>query len=184
MNEYSESKYMNSIDAAILGFLSEKDMHGYEIFKYISYKDGFGAIYSIKIGRLYSILNKLEESGYIHSEIDATGARPPKKVYKISPNGEQIFKIWLESPVKHGRDIRITLLIKLFFADKFPKINFGEILRIQIMECQDWLQNIQLGVTNQKNEKSIQYLVKEFRKSQIEGYINWLKWCKRKIADD
>ena len=175
---------MNSIDIAILGFLYEKEMHGYEIYKLVSDKYGLGAIYSIKIGRLYTILNKLEESGYVQSELDANGPRPPKKIYTITLAGEQLFKNWLRTPVKHGRDIRINLLMKLFFAKKSPMIDKNDILINQIEECQDWMERITQEISDLQNEENIQFVVKEFRKSQIEGYINWLTWCKRRIKND
>lgn len=175
---------MNSIDLAILGFLIEKEKHGYEINKIVSDESGFGAIYSIKIGRLYSILNKLEESNLVHSRLDTTGVRPPKKVYRITKEGEHKFKNWLVTPEKHGRDMRINLLMKLFFLEELPKICDKDILANQINECQEWLEKISKEIKNLKNDEKIQFIVKEFRKSQIEGYINWLKWCKRRINND
>jgi PadR family transcriptional regulator, regulatory protein AphA len=175
---------MNSIEIAILGFLIEKEMHGYEVFKNVSDKGGFGAIYSIKIGRLYSILNKLEELDLIQSEINSAGSRPPKKVYKITNEGEQQFKIWLIAPEKHGRDIRINLLMKLFFAERIPEISEEDILLNQINECQEWLEKMNNETLSSKNLDNIQFIVQEFRKFQIEGYINWLIWCKRRIIND
>ncbi len=170
---------MNNIDIALLGFIFQNDMHGYDMYKIISDNDGFGAIYTIKIGRLYSILNKLEEGGYVESKLNASGARPPKKMYSITENGKKTFNNWLRNPVKHGREIRINLLIKLYFAEKYQFFCADEIVNGQIDECKKWLDGIINSDHPQENENNFLLLVNEFRISQINAYINWLKTCKR-----
>jgi PadR family transcriptional regulator PadR len=73
------------LDLIILGFLSKKDMHGYEIITNIR-KD-----YGISFGpsTIYPLLNLLEKKGHLESTWDMASDRP-RKVYKLTDNGKSI----------------------------------------------------------------------------------------------
>lgn len=175
---------MKNIEIALLGFVYENPVYGYDMYKSISDPDGFGAIYHLKIGRLYSILNKLEKTGYVQSNIDASGARPPKKIFSITPQGKNKFLEWLNNPVKHGREIRINLLVKMYFAEKLHFVSIKEIADRQIAECENWLFEINQSNPEKQNTQTTQALVREFRISQINSYITWLNTCKRRRKND
>jgi len=174
---------MENINISILGFLFNVGMHGYEIFKQISNKKGYGAIYSLKIGKLYAILNKFEENGFVTTDIQVDGNRPPKKVYAITEKGKKRFNIWMIEPIQHGREIRINLLLKIYFTKINSSFNLKSILINQIEECHRWLGNISNEIEFMEEDNNIGSLVLAFRKSQIEGYIQWLKWCKRSVTN-
>ncbi len=170
---------------AILGFFLDDEKHGYEVFKELSEKSSFNDIYTIKIGRLYSILNKLEQKEYLSSKIQLDGVKPPKKVYKITVKGKQTFNSWMVEPVMHGRDLRISLLMKLYFCSITEIFTQNMILENQIQECHTWLEDLKEFLqANDNNISEIEFLITQFRKSQIEGYISWLTWCRRRSLDD
>ena len=51
------------LEIALLGFLFEKAKHGYELYKEISDPVGIGGVWRVKIGKMYSMLKKLESRG-------------------------------------------------------------------------------------------------------------------------
>jgi len=171
---------MRDLNYAILGFLYKKDKHGYVVFKEVSNQEGFGQIFRIKIGKLYSILNTLEENKYLSSHIKREGVKPPKKIFRITKTGYEAFEKWMENPVKHGRQIRSILLMKLFFSARYLEFNENRVLTTQIEECKNWLANINEHQKTSQQKNDFRYLVSEFRKSQIEASISWLGWCKRR----
>ena len=183
-NEYSYREYMENISYALLGFLLTEPKYGYELYKEITDPASFGAIYSIKIGRRYAQLNKLEQEKFVHATSEVESTRPPRKVYTISAAGKEAFFSWMESAVQHGRDIRINLLIKLFFSLKIKSIRQRNIIEDQVKECESWLKRIEENGNVIDEKEKFSYLVRQFRKSQIEGYINWLNWCLRRTDDD
>lgn len=65
----------------VLGLISEKPRHGYEIIKAI--EDRVSGAYSPSPGVIYPTLTFLEEMGYV--KIDADGA---KKLYAVTPEGQ------------------------------------------------------------------------------------------------
>lgn len=66
----------------ILRLLREKPRHGYEIIKEL--EERFGGCYTPSAGTVYPTLQMLEDQGYVRAE-DQDG----KKVYRITPEGEQ-----------------------------------------------------------------------------------------------
>ncbi len=72
-------------DALILGVLSERALHGYEISKQIKLKSK-GSL-TLPENKLYPALHKLEEIGLITSEWVPQSGKPDRKVYSISPEG-------------------------------------------------------------------------------------------------
>lgn len=175
---------MKSIDIALLGFLIDDEKHGYELFKDIADIADFGQIYSVKIGRLYSVLNRMETERFISSRVDSEGNRPPKKIFKINEKGLEAFNNWMSEPIQHGRDIRINFLVKLYFSREGGFFPLEELIKSQINECKSWLDFQDRKIEKIHDKEKFEYIVRQFRKSQIEGYINWLNWCKRSLIND
>jgi DNA-binding PadR family transcriptional regulator len=69
----------------ILGLLKDKPSHGYEIMRAL--EDSFHGFYAPSAGSIYPTLQMLEDMGYVNSS-----DRDGKKVYTITPEGEQFLK--------------------------------------------------------------------------------------------
>ena len=77
------------LELAVLGLLKERPMHGYQLSRELG--DSLGGLWRVSYGSLYPTLRRLERDAAIESEDgDVRGARR-KKVYRITPKGEQIF---------------------------------------------------------------------------------------------
>lgn len=172
----------NEPQIALLGFLTRKPMHGYDIYKEITQLSGLGIVWHVKTGRLYAMLHKLEDQGYIHSRISQEGNRPQKTEYSITKDGQNAFGMWLAEPVRKGRDFRITFLLKLFFALERDQEQAKKLIDIQMGECKSWLDNF--PETDQQNGNDFNRIVGKFRNNQIQGYINWLDWCQNHIVEE
>ena len=88
------------LELAVLGLLKERPMHGYQLSRELG--DSLGGLWRVSYGSLYPTLRRLENDAAIESEAgDERGARR-KKVYRITPKGEQIFlELLQESPQRH-----------------------------------------------------------------------------------
>lgn len=166
-------------EVSLLGFLTRKPMHGYDIYKEISDLSGLGIVWRVKTGRLYAMLHKLDDRGYVNSKITQEGNRPQKTQYSITKEGKSKFKKWLAEPVQRGRDFRITFLLKLYFAlDKNPE-SAKKLIIMQKEECKLWHDKYSDNQTENNND--FNKIVCEFRQTQIQGYLNWLDWCQKYI---
>ncbi|RZU13325.1 DNA-binding PadR family transcriptional regulator [Kribbella rubisoli] len=88
-------KVGNPLAFAVLGSLSERPMHPYEISTMLKAR---GKDQSIKVnyGSLYSVVSALEKHGFIEAlETVREGNRPERTVYQITPAGQAEFSDWL-----------------------------------------------------------------------------------------
>jgi DNA-binding PadR family transcriptional regulator len=85
----------NPLALAVLGCLSERPMHPYEISTTLRTR---GKEHSIKLnyGSLYSVVESLQKHGLIQArETTREGRRPERTVYEITPAGQDEFEDWL-----------------------------------------------------------------------------------------
>ncbi|HZX01315.1 PadR family transcriptional regulator [Kribbella sp.] len=88
-------KVGNPLAFAVLGSLSERPMHPYEISTTLRAR---GKDQSIKVnyGSLYSVVSSLEKHGFVEAqETVREGNRPERTVYRITDAGQAEFEDWL-----------------------------------------------------------------------------------------
>src|SRR5215207_5283006 len=105
-----------TIEYALLGYVYERPVHGYEIYQQLSAATGLWQVWHLKQSQLYALLTKLEEAQYLAATLQPQDARPPRKIYHLTETGRNAYENWLTTPVTHGRQMRIEFLAKLYFA--------------------------------------------------------------------
>lgn len=91
----SRRRVSNPLALAVLGCLSERPMHPYEISTTLRSR---GKEQSIKLnyGSLYAVVENLKKHGLIAArETTREGKRPERTVYEITPGGIEEFEDWL-----------------------------------------------------------------------------------------
>lgn len=147
------------LELAILGLLKDNELHGYELKKRLA--ETLGSLSSVSFGSLYPALNRLEAAGAVKAveantavapipmtgslggELAAFKARKAasrggraRKVYGITPRGEQLFDELLAAESQAGDDER-SFHLKLAFARYLPpegRIGLLERRRAQLVE--------------------------------------------------
>ncbi|MDX1663025.1 MAG: PadR family transcriptional regulator [Candidatus Promineifilaceae bacterium] len=167
-----------SIELALLGFLRQEPKHGYAIHQELADPAGLGPVWHIKRSRLYALLNKLEEAGYITATTEEQESRPPRKVFHLTEAGKRAFSAWVQSPVSHGRALRLEFLLKLYFARLEGKDVTARLLATQREQCHQWLATEQ-EVIEEERTSGHRYgrLVHEFRAGQLRAMLGWLERC-------
>src|SRR5260370_6348901 len=90
----------------LLGLLKSRPMHGYEMFQQFT-NGTLGQIVHIEMSQMYAFLKKLERLHYVEAEVEPQGTRPPRKIFRLTPDGEELFRQWLIEAVEKPREIRI-----------------------------------------------------------------------------
>lgn len=112
-----------SVRNAILGLLSQKPRHGYEL------RVAFSAVvgettWDVKPAQIYTTLERLEESGLVQTKSDlGEGREPDRRIYAITRNGRDTLKDWFEEGVstEHQRDeFYVKLMIGLVSGEADP----------------------------------------------------------------
>jgi poly-beta-hydroxybutyrate-responsive repressor len=81
------------IQSSILMALKIRSSYGYELIKEISQ---FGFVEGqAPPGMIYRHLRDLEENGLVSSEWQTEGAGPAKRVYQLTPEGNEVLDIWI-----------------------------------------------------------------------------------------
>ena len=107
----SEYKITNP-ELAILGLIAEKPIHGYEVEQLVESR-GMRQWTEIGFSSIYHILNKLAANGLLSSETQATGSRPARRIFHITPHGTKILldevRLRLASPRPHSGDMDLAI---------------------------------------------------------------------------
>ena len=81
-----------SVQLVILGLLSEKPCHGYELRQEVE-RRLYATYINLSGGSLYYNLNQLERSGYVEKAwAEQKGRYPTRQVYQITPVGKAYFR--------------------------------------------------------------------------------------------
>lgn len=173
-----------TIEHALLGFIYERPMHGYELYQQLSTPSGLWQVWRMKQSLLYAMLTKLEDEGYLITTLQPQDTRPPRKIYSLSENGRAAFLYWLNSPVAHGRQMRLEFLAKLYFAHRqSPEVALALLVR-QLDTCHSWLAAMREHRHAQPDSSTAAYFsftVEQFRLSQIESFVTWLTTCRQAL---
>jgi DNA-binding PadR family transcriptional regulator len=161
-----------------LGFLYQEPKHGYAIHQELTDPAGLGPVWQIKLSLLYAQLGKLEDAGYLRATTEPQENKPPRKIFHLTEEGERAFLSWVQSPVKHGRSLRLEFLVKLYFARREGADGAARLLAAQREQCRDWLATEQEIVNEEvANGRRYSRLVHQFRIGQIQAMLNWLDHC-------
>jgi PadR family transcriptional regulator PadR len=88
----SEHRVPRLLQPFILLVLKGKESHGYELIEKISefrFHDS-----PPDVGAIYRNLRSMEKEGWVKSKWDTKGAGPAKRIYRITPQGEEILHGW------------------------------------------------------------------------------------------
>ncbi len=104
------------IKYVILGFLTNKDLTGYDIKQ--TMVQSTSNFMNASFGSIYPALEKLEKDGLISSTRAVENGKY-KKVYSINDSGRQAFDKWLEEPISFMKSYE-DILTRIFFYGKLP----------------------------------------------------------------
>jgi len=161
-------------DIALLGFLHDEQLHGYELYQRFSSMSGLWEIWRIKQSRLYAMLARLETQGLIKADTLLQENRPARKIFRISKAGQETYQTWLRQPVPNGREFRLEFLVKLFFAVQEGVDTKNHLIESQIDTCQTWLNEELQALQTLETPQSFKKAVHSFRVGQVEAMLAWL----------
>jgi len=102
-----------SLEYAILGFLSYKPFSGYDLKKV--FDNSVRHFWYADQSQIYRTLARLTEQGWAEVEVVEQTDRPDRKVYSITPAGQEELRRWLTGPFPTDAP-HSAPLIQVFFA--------------------------------------------------------------------
>jgi PadR family transcriptional regulator AphA len=166
-----------TLEYALLGFLRDEPLHGYEIHQRLQSADELSRVWRLKQAHLYALLGKLEAAGLIAGELLPQDTRPPRRILHLTDAGRAAFEQWVRTPVQHGRDLRLEFLAKLFWAQRLGDDRAGALIDAQRIAGAQWLADLRRTATSVDENRRYEWLVIQFRLSQTTAMLHWLDTC-------
>ncbi len=168
-----------SLPHAILGFLQVMPFTGYDLKTRI-FDRTVAHFWPAVQPQIYRELEKLEEHGWVTSQIEPQLDRPNRRVYTITDAGRVAFAGWMQTvqPLPAYRD---AFLIQVFFAAQLSNAELVALLRGQLVARQERLAayralewDYQTDTVHRRRER-LAHLTLELGMQLESAYIGWLE---------
>jgi DNA-binding PadR family transcriptional regulator len=161
------------LELAVLGLLKERPTHGYQLSRELG--DSLGGLWRVSYGSLYPTLRRLENDAAIESEAgDVRGARR-KKVYRITPKGEQIFLELLQETPQDTQTEDARFRMRLAFFRYLPPETRIRLLERRRQALQERLATIAESLRTGRSTDDYGRALIEHNRSVTESDITWLE---------
>jgi DNA-binding PadR family transcriptional regulator len=173
-----------SIRHAILGLLAQHPRHGYELRSAFSAVIGGDENWDVKPAQIYTTLERLEEAGLVTRVSDmGEGDEPGRRVYAITPQGEQALNEWFASGVvpEHQRD---EFFVKLMTALVSGQADMSRIIQTQRSTLFHELKAA-TGIRDSYDPRAemAQILLLDKVIMHIEADLRWLDYVKKHLDE-
>ncbi|MDX6265170.1 MAG: hypothetical protein QOH84_6858 [Kribbellaceae bacterium] len=182
----AKRKVANPLAFAVLGSLSERPMHPYEISTMLKTR---GKDLSIKLnyGSLYSIVAALEKNGFIEAvETVRDGNRPEKTVYAITDQGREEFSDWLAELLGSPEREFSQLEAGLAYLPAFSPDRAVELLDQRVTSLLAEVEKLETAHASMEAMKlpRIFWVESEFRLALVQAEITFTRKLVRAIRTD
>jgi PadR family transcriptional regulator AphA len=167
----------------LLGLLLEGPSHGYDLARHFGRGTALGEIVHISQAHLYALLARLERDGLIAGEQQDAGARPQRRVFRLTGEGEVAVLAWVDEPVGHPREMRIEFPLKFYVARRLGADRARALVERQrrtFEEYQDRLAS-EGGPLDDLADPFVG-LMRASRVGRVQAALDWLDLCEPLIG--
>lgn len=173
-----------SVRYGVLGLLSKKDMHGYELKS--KFDDLTGGFWQLNFGQVYSTLDRLVRTGLVERVGEVVPGPPDRKVFRITNKGRAELDDWIRLPVAQPRALRDDLFVRLLFCERdspepiLRMINrHRDVYHLQMQKLSK--RKEQLLKATQTQPLSVTELLVDAALFHCEAELNWLTHLEQKV---
>ena len=110
----------------LLGMLRDHEMHGYQINEMVDIH--LGSSVQLTKPTAYRLLNQMADDGLILFKEEQEGKRPPRRVYSITPQGEEEFQNTLRQCLANYQSPEHHSTVCLAYINQIPEGEAAELL--------------------------------------------------------
>lgn len=114
----SDPPSLSLAEWVVLTVIGERPTHGFTVSVLTEHEGELGRIWHIPRPAIYRALGRVEAAALITPDTVEPGRGPQRTIYSITPAGREAVDSWLGTPVRHVRDVRSHLLMKLALLDR------------------------------------------------------------------
>jgi DNA-binding PadR family transcriptional regulator len=162
---------------AVLAMLAKEPSHGYDLDSRLRRALGqLGA--SLSAGQVYVTLARLEKAGLVvHERAHGPAHRPERKVYALTPAGQQRVTVWL-SEVTWPKPDLADFHLKLAAASATRLADPVQLVDAQRRELLRRLHDVQRAMLTE-TDSSTSRLLLEGVALRLQADLRWLEACER-----
>jgi len=167
-----------SVQLALLGFLLERDYHGYDLKKTIERL--MGQWTDIRFGSIYHALGALEKAGHVQmvATIQSRG-KPARSVYSITDSGRDEFHRLLRDNLTDIQRVYLADDIGIFFGKRIERGELTELLARRLLLLEGLLTTLRLHRSKLPNyditEKAIAEQLISRHIEHLEADCEWFR---------
>jgi DNA-binding PadR family transcriptional regulator len=124
----------------LLGLIRKSEMYGYHLIDLA--ESHFNLIVSITKPTAYRLLDKMTTDGWITYREEQVGNSPPRKIYSVTPEGEEIFRDLLRKSLAEYLPTEFTCPVNLAFLSALPTEEALSLLEGRRGQVQSLLQKL------------------------------------------
>ncbi len=158
-----------SPEPALLGFLQDGPLHGYDLHKQIVQQ--LGPVWRLGLSQMYAILKEYETRGWLKTIAVAQNGRPARKMLKLTPAGQRAFDAWMRQSARGLREFRVDFFVRLYFARAAGRVALRRFLKRQIRATARERDALQSGAAGSEFGET----VRSFRIAQLDTILEWLE---------
>jgi PadR family transcriptional regulator AphA len=158
-----------SPEPALLGFLRDGPLHGYDLHKQVTQQ--LGPVWHLGMSQMYAILKEYEKRGWIKTVVVAQDGRPARKMMKLTAQGQRAFDAWLAQSARGLREFRVDFFARLYFARAAGRPALRQFLQQQIAATRQEREALQRNA----NASEFGNVVRSFRVAQLDTILDWLE---------
>ena len=168
-----------SPEYALLGFLSLRQAHGYELHRQLA--EELDQIWHISLSQTYNILARLESQGAITGEMLEQQKLPARRQFNLTAVGRARFNEWLYRPTGCSvHAIRLEFTTRLYFAARCCKspAMAHDLIDAQVIEVQHGIERLKAMLTELPQSQTFNRLGLGLRVRQLTSILDWLSECR------
>ena len=152
----------------LLGLIRLDEMHGYQINELIDAH--LGTSIELKKPTVYKLLASMVDDGWIRFYEEQEGNYPTRRVYQITPEGEEAFQRLLRQNLADYQPVSYLGNIGIVFLDALPKQEAVRLLLQHRQEVERLAEALQADEQHQGGFR----LMLSYHESQLRAEIDWL----------
>jgi DNA-binding PadR family transcriptional regulator len=179
-----------SLEYAILGFLHEEELSGYDL-KTRCFDTRAAHAWTADQAQIYRTLERLQKRRLVATRTLRQSGRPDRHVFRLTSAGRDAFAVWLAAsrPLPAHRD---PFLLQLMLAEDLTDENLGALLTTQREQHQDRLEALRAttaefdrtagnGVARRTR---LQRMTLDAAMAQTRASIDWIDDCLDSLDDE
>jgi len=152
----------------LLGLLRVHEMHGYQINELIDAH--LGTSIHLTKPTVYKLLGVMVDDGWINYHEEQKGNYPTRRVYKITPEGEEAFQQLLRRSLANYRPVSYLSNIGIVYLDVLPREEAAALLHKWREEIESFAQIMHVDEEHQGGFQ----LMLSYHLCHLNAELEWL----------